>query len=131
MRLAILALISSFITFSCAHLQKDTLLTSKNDFKGLKQIEKDNPPSEGVYMSWDDAYIMAYMNKKERLQCQEMRITLTSEIDKLKSINNDCKKTVSDVNTSKWWATWGMPIGIISGIVIGATVPLIVIGVQR
>lgn len=133
-----LIVIISLISYSCASTSKSykpelTVKTTENDIiSGIKEIDPNDPPRDGVWMTWNDAYSLAKYQREQRISCdlKSSELEKDNEIcaSKLSRANNALNS--QDGSIKKWFNTWGFPLGIIVGGIIGAVVP-IAIGAHR
>jgi len=122
--IAIVTLIES----CAAPIKLEPIVVDYSKLKGLNEIDPKNPPKDGVWMSWPDATSMAVNQRNQRLGCQEKDLQCQKEIAKLNLANEQLEKQIKTDIRASWWYNWAFPIGILTGFIVGAVVPIAVMG---
>ena len=117
----------AILTSSCAHANGSKHLGHADGMT----INADNPPKSGVWMTWDDARAMANYQRNARTECRESVLLCKKEVENLKLSNESMANSIKRDNNGSWWSTWGFPIGIITGVLVGAIIPISIIGVGK
>jgi hypothetical protein len=124
-----LIVIVTLISQGCAHvpvIQPSSMFVDK----GFQPIEKENPPTNGVWATWDDARSLANNNRLERLELARRNIELSSQ-NELLSKKIEMKEIESQqyqTGYKSWLAHWGIPLGLLCGIGLGIGVA---VGVKK
>lgn len=93
---------------------------------GMQEIDPESPPMEGVWMTWEDAYAMATYMRQQRVD-YETKLELEKKSSTIAKQHADLlEKQLLDDNSpaKKWWLTWGFPIGLGIGTILGVVVPI-------
>lgn len=129
-------IIVTLISFSCASLKTPTttIVSSQPEEPslGIQEIDPDNPPLAGVWMTWEDAYALARYQRDQRMSCNNNILEQKKNYE-ICAINLEETTKIVQANNSKiknWLATYGLPVGIILGGVIGVAAT-IAIGVSK
>ena len=129
-----LIVIVSLISYNCAATNKvanPTILKQdiplmQQSSEGAQEIDPLNPPTNGVWMTWEDAYSLAKFQREQRISLNNK--ILDAEKDKeicgIKLQKTEKALQEQDSSVKKWFNTWGFPIGIIVGGILGATLPI-------
>ena len=109
------------------------LTGQSHQFEGMQEIDPENPPHDGVWMDWNNALAFGNSLRNERV-ANEIEV---SNLRKDKAIAEyraeAAKKQLIEDNSpaKKWWLTWGFPIGLGIGTILGIVVPVTIYGVQN
>lgn len=105
----------------------------KDEWLGIQEIDPQNPPRNGLWMNWEDAYAMAIYNRKQRVNYETSLINANKDREIFKRELETTRKQLADANSpaKSWWLTWGFPIGLGIGVLLGIVVPLTTQGVQN
>lgn len=97
---------------------------------GFVPIDSKNPPTDGVWASWEDAKALANNNRLERLELVGKNIELEAQNDILQKKLQDKDEEVIQLSSGwkSWLAHWGVPIGLLCGFGLGIG---IAIGVKK
>lgn len=113
------------ISFACAHVNNSEKVEEYNGYvkveHGILPIDPENPPINGVWMSWEDAIAMANNKRKERREFLVLgeRLKLDKELTQARLEKTETQLKEAESPMGKFWKTWGFPIGIILGFGIG------------
>ena len=142
---SIIYLIANLITISCApalgsvHYSNDTidisssLPTSPLAFGKFNIIDEDNPPTSGLWLSWGDAESYALHLQDERYQWQKIILQSRRDYELERVRHQITQKELDEFNSSesKFWMTWGFPIGIGAGLIVGAFTSFAILSTKR
>lgn len=106
----------------------DNIKITMQEQNGLQEIDKNNPPTDGVWMTWENAYYLAKFQQQQRMQCNESILQSKKETELCKVDLNSTQKMLNSNNSaiSNWLGVWGIPLGILIGGIIGASIPIAV-----
>lgn len=94
---------------------------------GIQEIDPENPPKEGLWLSWPDAVAMASYLRRSRADNETKIAVIMKERDiatyKLKMAEKQIEESNSPAK--HWWLTWGFPIGLGLGVVLGVIIPIV------
>lgn len=110
--------------FACAHAKAEHSEEFTGYVKmeqGIIPIDPENPPRDGVWMSWQDAIAMATNKRHERQEFMIVNEQIKLERDLAQMRLEKTSKALSEAESpmAKFWKTWGFPIGILLGFGVG------------
>lgn len=126
-------IVASMLTsYGCAHVASPaaSLPVLMYVDKGFVPIDSDNPPTDGVWASWDDAKALANNNRLERLELAGRNIDLDAQNHLLQKKLQAKEEEAIQLSSGwrSWLAHWGIPIGLLCGFGLGIG---IAIGVKK
>ncbi|WP_288980379.1 hypothetical protein [uncultured Flavobacterium sp.] len=130
-----LLILLSFVGINCSANKilrqqtiADNIKITMQEQNGLQEIDKNNPPTDGVWMTWENAYYLAKFQQQQRMQCNESILQSKKEIELCKVDLNSTQKMLNSNNSAigNWLGVWGIPLGILIGGIIGASIPIAV-----
>lgn len=100
---------------------------------GLQEIDPENPPMEGLWTSWNDATAMANFLRSERIKTDTKIAFALRDRDIANHNAGVLKMQLDDANSpsKRWWMTWGFPIGLGIGTILGVIVPVAIQGASK
>lgn len=145
MSLKSLIVISTIISYlGCAAAPKKELFVASTtvDYEqpasqkmvlGFREIDSENPPVEGLWTTWDEAIFMANALREERIKNETKIAVISKERDIAKYQMGMYQKQLIEDNSpaKKWWLTWGFPIGVGIGTILGVVVPIVITGASK
>lgn len=130
-----LLILLSFFEVNCSAnkilrqpVQAGNVKITMQESNGLQEIDKNNPPTDGVWMTWESAYYLAKFQQQQRMQCNESILQSKKETELCKVDLNSAQKMLNANNSAinNWLGVWGIPLGILIGGIIGAAIPIAV-----
>lgn len=94
--------------------------------KGFQEIDPENPPTEGVWATWDDARALALAQQQERLDAMHEVADLTQDNALLKAQMQAQIEANQQLTTGwrAWLMSWGLPLGLLCGLGLGVGIAL-------
>ena len=98
----------------------------QGELSGIQEIDSENPPKSGLWLTWEDAYQLAIQNRQQRLNYELKILQSNQERDIFRYRLMATDKALQDQNSpaKKFWSEWGFVIGIATGFLggIGAAI---------
>lgn len=124
-----LTVIVTLTSYGCAHVEIPQA-SSMYVERGFRPIDSSNPPTDGVWATWDDARALANNNRLERFGLMSKNIDLESQNKLLQKKLEAKEEEIEQYDNGyrSWLAHWGIPIGLLCGLGLGIG---IVIGARK
>lgn len=93
----------------------------RDELRGAQEIDPNNPPIDGIWMTWDDAWQLALQSRQERLNLELKILQSNQERDIFRYRLMATDKALQEQNSpgKKFWSQWGFVIGIAAGFLGG------------
>lgn len=131
MRLRNLIAIATLTSYCAAPLKEihineplEISASAPTAIEGIREIDPENPPYEGVWMPWPDAIDFARHLRDERVANETKIVLITKDLDIANYKLKQDEKQLEGAPVRQWWLTWGFPLGLTFGVIVGVIVPL-------
>lgn len=118
--------IVTLISFACSSVRKpsenfSSVIRYSQVKSGFVPIDKENPPTDGVWATWEDARAIAINNEAERTKFLLQINSIESDRDvALMRLNSAEKKLEQETSgIGQWLKKWGLPVGLLVGMGAG------------
>ncbi len=93
----------------------------RDELSGAQEIDPNNPPVDGIWMTWDDAWQLAIQSRQERLNLELKILQSNQERDIFRYKLMNTEKILQDQYSpaKKFWSEWGFVIGMAAGFLGG------------
>lgn len=104
-----------------------------HQFEGMQEIDPESPPHDGLWMDWDNALAFSNALRNERVanEIEASNLRKDRAIAEYKAEAAQRQLAEDNSPVKKWWLTWGFPIGLGIGTILGIVVPVTIYGVQN
>lgn len=134
-KLLVILLTQTIFLINCSSVSSQPVVLAQPSsfptlaYARLRVIDKDNPPREGLWISWADSRSFAMQLQNERLEWQKMVFRQKREYDLERLKCEFAERQMSEIsgNYPGFWSKWGFTIGLGLGIIIGVSAAVIVV----